>query len=168
MRLPMDLSLSTDSLGVSYGATSSSVMLQVLSKSGLAGQLVFSCSGLPVCMSCNFSPAQATIATGGTASTPFTVSGSAVRTSGVLMPRKVGIVLFCFSVVLLVRLRKGRVRLQRALGMLLLILVSSGCIVGCGGNGDSKQLQESGSTTVMVTVKAGVTVSTTPLVLNIQ
>jgi hypothetical protein len=52
--------------------------------------------------------------------------------------------------------------------MLLLILVSSGCIVGCGGNGDSKQLQESGSTTVMVTVKAGVTVSTTPLVLNIQ
>jgi hypothetical protein len=164
----MELSLSTDSLAVSYGTTSSPVTLQVLSKSGLAGNLVFSCTGLPVGMNCNFSPAQATIATSGIVSTSFTVSGSAIQASGVLLSRKLGIILFCFSLVLLAQIRKGRMRIQSVVGMLLLIIVSAGCIVGCGGSNDSKQLQESGSRTILVTVAAGSTVRTTPLVLNIK
>jgi hypothetical protein len=101
-------------------------------------------------------------------STSFTVTGSAVQASGVLVSRKLEIILFCFSVVLLAQIRKGRMRIQSVVGMLLLIIVSAGCIVGCGGNNDSKQLQESGSRTILVTVATGSIVRTTPLVLNIK
>jgi len=165
----MLLSLSAANLTVTYGAMSSPVTVQVNSESGLVGAINFSCTGLPVGMTCNFNPAQATIAAGSSTTTSFTISSEATQAAGTLWGRGIGIVLLPFSLFCLSRIRNGGRHLQGFACLLLLSVLSLGLVIGCGG-GSSKaqQLQETGSKTILVTATNGSITRTIPLVLNIQ
>lgn len=165
----MLLSLSAANLTVTYGAMSSPVTVQVNSESGLVGAINFSCTGLPVGMTCNFNPAQVTIAAGSSATTSFTISSKATQAAGTLWGRGIGILLLPFSLLCLWRIRNGRRHLQGFACLLLLSVLSLGLVIGCGG-GSSKaqQLQETGSKTILVTATSGSITRTIPLVLNIQ
>jgi hypothetical protein len=165
----MTLALSNMSVSFTYGTKSSPVTLQVTSTYGLSGTLTFSCTGLPVGISCNFTPANANIAAGGNASTSFTVSGSALQTAGLFYPRLAGILGFGCSMLCLWRARKGSRTLFRIACHVLLTAVSFGYIAGCGGSShDPSSIQETGSKTILINVASGTRTQTIPLVLNIQ
>ena len=162
----MTLTLSTRNLNVPYGSASSPVALQMVSKSGLAGTVSLSCTGLPVGMTCNFSPAQPTIAAGGTASSSLTVSGPAVQAAGMPLSGGIaGLLLFPLPAVLLWRVRRNARAIQASLCILVLSLVSVGCLVGCGGG---KTPLPSGPQTVLVNATSGSFTMSVPLVLNVQ
>lgn len=164
------LSLSAANLSVSYGTTSSPVTLQVTSQSGLAGTINFSCTGLPVGMTCNFDPAQASITAGSNVSTSFTVTSTAMQTAGVPWLRGIGAILFSISLISLWRIRRGRRNILLSFCFLLASAASVSGLLGCGGGSKSgsQSLQETGSKTVLVSANSGSITRTIPLVLNIQ
>jgi Bacterial Ig-like domain (group 3) len=166
----MLLSLSAANLPASYGTTSSPVTLQVTSESGLAGTINFSCTGLPVGMTCNFNPAQASITVGGNVSTSFTVTSTATQTAGVPWLRGIGAILFSVSLISLWRIRRDSRNILLSFCLLLVSAVSLGGSLGCNGGGSSgpQSFQETGSKTVLVTATSGSITRTIPLVLNIQ
>jgi Bacterial Ig-like domain (group 3) len=163
------LTLSTPNLSVSYGTTSSPVTLQAASESGLAGTINFSCTGLPVGMTCNFNPATASVTAGSNMSTSFTVTSTATQTAGVPQFRGIGAIIFSVSLISLWRIRRGRRNIPLLFCLLLVSVVSLGGLLGCnGGSSGSQSLQETGSKTVLVTASSGSITRTIPLVLNIQ
>ena len=163
------LTLSTSSIPITYGTESSPITLGVTSMYGLAGTLGFSCTGMPVGMTCNFSPAQASITAGNNMSTSFTVASTATQTAGVPRFRGIGAILFSVSLISLWRIRRGRRNIPLLFCLLLVSAVSLGGLLGCnGGSSGSQSLQETGSKTILVTASSGSITRTIPLVLNIQ
>lgn len=123
----MLFSLSASGVNISYGSSSSPVTVQVASLSGLAGTVSFSCTGLPVGMTCTFSPAQPTIAAGGNTTTLLTITATAPQTAGILwFGNTTVILLFPVSLFLLWRIRRGGQRIHALLCVLLLAVVSLG------------------------------------------
>jgi len=163
----MSLSLSAQNTSVSYGTTSTPITLQVDSRSGLAGAVNFSCTGLPVGMSCTFNPAQTNITAGASATTSFTITSKGAQAAGLLWFRGIGALFLPFSLFSLWRLRIGRRRLRGFVCLLLLSAISLG-VIGCSGGSKPEQLQETGSKTVLVTATSGSVTRTIPLVVNIQ
>jgi hypothetical protein len=164
------LSLSTPNLSVSYGTTSSPVTLQATSESGLAGTINFSCTGLPVGMTCSFNPATASVSAGSNVSTSFTVTSTATQTAGVPWLRGSGAILFSASLIGVWRIRRARRNIPLFFCLLLVSATSLGGLLGCGGSSSSgsQSLQETGSKTVLVSANSGSITRTIPLVLNIQ
>lgn len=126
----LSLTLSTGTLQVSYGTTSSPVQLQVTSQSGMGGTVTFSCTGLPIGMTCNFNPTQANINAGGNAATSLTIPSTATQASEALWTRGIRLVLLPFSILRLWRIRYSRQRIQHLLSLLLLFALSLGCTLG--------------------------------------
>lgn len=164
----MTVTLSTRNLNVSYGSTSSAVALKMVSQSGLAGKVTLSCTGLPVGMACSFNPAQPAIAAGGTAASSLTISAAATQAAALPLSSGItGLLLLPVSVALLWRVRRNARAIQASLCILLLVLVSVGGLVGCGG-GSNKAPLPSGSQTILVNATSGSFTMSVPLVLNIQ
>ena len=162
----MTLALSTRNLNVSYGSASSPVGLQIVSKSGLAGTVTLSCTGLPVGMTCNFNPAQTTITAGGTATSSLTISASAVNAAG--MPwssSAAGMLLFPLAMFSLWRVRKNARVIGASLCLTLLAVVSIGGLVGCGGGTKN---QPAGQQTILVNAAAENFTVSVPVVLTAQ
>ena len=162
----MTLALSTRNLNVSYGSASSPVGLQIVSKSGLAGTVTLSCTGLPVGMTCNFNPAQTTITAGGTATSSLTISASAVNAAG--MPcssSAAGMLLFPLAIFSLWRVRKNARVIGASLCLTLLAVVSIGGLVGCGGGTKN---QPAGQQTILVNAAAENFTVSVPVVLTAQ
>ena len=163
----MTLTLSTRNLNVSYGSASSPVALQMVSKSGLAGTVTLSCTGLPVGMTCNFSPAQTTITAGGTATSSLTISASAVNAAGMpWSPNAAGILLFPLAMFSLWRVRKSAQVVRASLCLTLLAVVSIGGLVGCGGG--TKNQPPAGQQTILVNAAAENFTVSVPVVLTTQ
>jgi hypothetical protein len=164
----MSLSLSANSLTVRYGATSFPVTLQVNSLSGLAGTVTYSCTGLPVGMTCNFNPAQGSLAAGNSVTTSLTIFGGTPQAAGVPWLRGIAILVFPLSLLCLWRIGGAGRKLQ-VFFYLLLSVVSVGYLTGCGGGGtNSPPLQETGSRTVLVNATSGSLTQSAPMILNIQ
>ena len=168
----MTLSLSAQSVNIAYGSTSPAVTIKVGSLSGLSGNVAFTCSGLPVGMSCNFNPATPAITTGGTATTSLTVTATA-PTNAASMPwfRGItGLLILPVSLLLLGRIRKGAHRIQALLCLIVLAVSSAGLLTGCGGG--SKQVTQptlpSGPQTILVSASTDTVTKSIPLTLNIQ
>jgi hypothetical protein len=165
----LSLTLSTGTLQVSYGTTSSPVRLQVTSQSGMGGTVTFSCTGLPVGMTCNFNPTHANINAGGNAATSLTITSTATQASEALWTRGIGLVLLPFSILCLWRIRYSRLRIQHLLSLLLLFALLLGCTLGCsGGKSKTQSFQETGSKTILINATDGSLAKTIPLILNIQ
>ncbi len=158
------LSLSTSTLTVKSGTPSSAVQLQAASQYGLAGTLQFACVGLPLGMTCNFNPAQATISSGGTATTSFTINTASTAASS-FVPQRFWPIFLALQLILLACIGTGRRRLRKYLLFLLLLTVSVGGAVGCGGS--SSKLQ-TGTMTVLISASSGSLTRTTPLTVTIQ
>jgi hypothetical protein len=165
----ISLTLSASSLQVSYGSLSGPVTVQAKSRAGMEGTITFSCIGLPVGMTCDFSPAQATLAAGSDMSTTLTIqSTSTANSAGMMWGGGIGILLAPLSLLCLWRMRSGRQRLQRLLSLLVLSAVSIGCVMGCSGGSQPQTNQETGSKTILIAASSGSITKTIPLVLNIQ
>jgi hypothetical protein len=162
----MTLTLSSRTLNVPYGSASSPVSLQMVSKSGLAGTVNLSCTGLPVGMICNFSPTQTTITAGGTATSSLIISATAVNAAG--MPwssSAAGMLLFPFAVFSLWRVRKNTRVIRASLCLTLLAVVSIGGLVGCGGGTNNPPSSEQ---TILVNAAADNVTISVPVVLTAQ
>ncbi len=165
----MSLSLSANSMTVSYGGTSSPVILQVSSMWGLAGSVTFSCTGLPVGMACNFQPNQASINAGGSITTSLTISAQATTIAGIPWLKGAGIILILPLSLLWLRAQRAGIRTQVLLSSLLLSTVFIGCLIGCsGGVTKSQTLQETGTKTVLVNATSGSVTYSSPMILTIQ
>jgi len=163
----MTLTLSTRNVNVSYGSTSAPVALQLVSKSGLAGTVTLTCTGLPAGMTCSFSPAQPTIAAGGTASSSLTVSAGAMQAAAIPLSGGItGLLLLPLSVVLLWRVRKNAQAIRASLCILLLAVVMLGGMVGCGGS--TKTHLPTGQQTILVNAASDSFTISVPVVLNVQ
>lgn len=165
----MQLSLSASSLQVSYGTTSSPVTVQVNSQFGMTGAITFSCTGVPVGMTCNFNPPQTMITDSGEAKTSLSISSAATASAGMLLCQGIGAVLLPFSLLCLWRINQGRQKIQSFLCYLLLLAVSFGVVLGCGSNSTPAQsTKETGQKTILVNVTCGSVTRTIPLALKIQ
>jgi hypothetical protein len=161
----LQLTASTNALHVSYGSTSSAVKLQVTSLSGMAGTVSFACSGLPIGMSCQFSPSQVTLTDGSNATSSVTI-GSSAKTAGPSSWR--GLSILSMLIALLSASVVGiRARSVQVLcGVALVTLVG---MIGCGGSDtSSKPLQETGTKTVLVSATSGSITKSVPVTVTIQ
>jgi hypothetical protein len=161
----LQLTASTNALHVSYGSTSSAVKLQVTSLSGMAGTVSFACSGLPIGMSCQFSPSQVTLTDGSNATSSVTI-GSSAKTAGPSSWR--GLSILSMLIALLSASVVGiRARSVQVLcGVALVTLVG---MIGCGGSDNSsKPLQETGTKTVLVSATSGSITKSVPVTVTIQ
>lgn len=164
----MTLTPSTRNLTVPSGSGASTVGLQMVSKSGLAGTITLSCTGLPAGTTCNFSPAQPTITAGGTASSTLTVSASSAQAAMVPLSGAItGLLLLPVSIGLLWNVRKNVRALQASLCILVLSLASFGCMIGCG-SGSSKPQPTAKQQTILVNASCGEFTVSVPLVINSQ
>jgi hypothetical protein len=160
------LSVSDSTLQAGYGSTSAPLTLQATSIAGLARAVNFSCTGLPAGMSCNFNPAQVTIAAGGVVTTSLTVTG-ATQTSS--LPSHSGLLALLLpgSLLCVFRARKG----IRSVGAALLVLVLSvavcSSLTGCAGSSNNGSA-ETGSRTILVNASTTTVTKSIPVVVNIQ
>jgi len=77
------LALNTQSIAVMAGQSGSGT-ISVTALGGFQGQLTFSCAGLPVLATCNFSPASVALSRGATMSSTLTIATSATTTARVV------------------------------------------------------------------------------------
>jgi hypothetical protein len=163
------LTLSASSLQVSYGSSSGPVTVQAKSHSGMEGTVTFSCTGLPIGMTCDFSPSQATLAAGSDTSTTLTIkSTSTTGSAGMMWGGGIGALLAPLSLLCLWRMRSGRQGLRGLVGLFLLSVVSIGCVLGCSSSSQPQTNQETGSKTILIGASNGSITRTIPLALNIQ
>lgn len=165
----LGLSLSAASLPVSYGTTSSAVMLQAVSRSGSTGTVTFSCSGLPVGMTCQFNPAQATLGDGATVSTTLTITSTSAQAAARSLAGVSATFLFSLPLLCFGSTRIGRRHIKQCV-VLGVLLVAMGTLSACSGGGSSPapQVQEKGAKTILVNATCGPVTKSIPLVLNIQ
>jgi hypothetical protein len=166
----INLSTSAGSMNVSYGSTSSPITVQLTSLAGMAGTVNLSCTGLPIGMSCKFSPAQANLQAGGVSSASLTITATAVSLSSFWIP-DIGLLLLPLSLVSLGVVRKGRHHLPKIASVLVLSLLGTLYLSGCSGGGSPASpdsLKESGTKTISINATNGNTTSTIPVQVNIQ
>ncbi|MEI9978888.1 MAG: Ig-like domain-containing protein [Edaphobacter sp.] len=166
----MTLSLSASTLSVSYGSASPAVTMQVTSQAGLAGDVTFACSGLPVGMTCNFTPSSATIASGANVTTSFTITGNAVpQTAGLYWKGGIGTMLCAVSLMFLGSIRSRKRSVPALLCLMLLTVAAFNVLTGCNGSpAPSPALKDSGTRTVMVSATSSSVTRETPLTVTIQ
>jgi hypothetical protein len=164
----LSLSVSASTLQVAYGTASSPLTLQVTSLAGLSGAVNFSCSGMPVGMTCAFAPAQTTLTVGGLATTSLTVTSPAQKATMLSTKGLAGWLSFPLSLLCLVRIRRGA---KSIAGLLLLLILSCGCftsLVGCNGGTVTDAFKETGSKTILVIASTGSITRNIPVQVNIQ
>lgn len=165
----MLLSLSQLSVNVGYGSTSSSTTLKIQAVSGMSGAVNYACTGLPLGMACTFTPASGMLTDGGTATTTFTITGTAPATSSFGAIKGWGLILLTVPLALVANIRRNRAAMVKGILPLLLLLVVIGGAVGCGGNSaTSPTLKDAGTKTVLVSATCGSLTKTTALVVNVQ
>jgi hypothetical protein len=158
------LSISNGSLTVASGGTSSPLSLQVTSQWGLAGSVVFSCSGLPAGATCSFAPAQVTLTDGSSATTSLTIT-SAKQTAK--LNSSTGVFAAMFLPLPLLLLRR-RFRSIRSLCTIVIVTVASlGIFTGCGG-GTSAPVNQPTASTVLVTATSGTISRSIPINVTVQ
>ncbi len=164
----MSLSVSANSLNVSYGTTSSPLTLQAESLSGMVGTATFSCTGLPPRHDLQLQPGTGSCYRRGHRHHhlyDLRPGGANVDT----MAQGMAILLFPLTMLCLWHIRRGAGRVQAFLGLLLLSAVSVGYLTGCGGGSrtNSPPLQ-SGSVNVLVNATCHELTQSVPIVVNIQ
>jgi hypothetical protein len=162
----MQLTASANALQVSYGATSSAVKLQVTSLSGMTGTVSFACSGLPIGMSCQFSPLQVTLTDGSNATSSMTISSSGAKTSGPGSWKGLGMLSILIALLGASVVGKRARSVQILCSVALVTLVG---MIGCGGSdSSSKPLQETGTKTVLVSATSGPVTKSVPITVTIR
>jgi uncharacterized protein (TIGR03118 family) len=181
-----NISGSPSTLTISAGQTAS-FTVTVGGLNGFNSAVTLSCSGQPVNSTCNFSPASATPASGGTATSVMTISTSsnpymhAGLTGGNQTGGLYAVVLPIPALTLLGTFLAGSIRNRRLagkrriigfLGSFALLLLTASLLVasGCGGYGANNPGNgtQRGTTTVMITGTSGALSHSTPVTLTVQ
>ena len=160
------LSLSADTLQVSYKANSTAVTLQLASVAGMSGTVKLGCSGLPVGMACQFNPAAVNLNSGDktTSSVTITPSDSTKTVS----------ILGWFALPAGILSLYGRKRRFSSAAIFAGVMLSCSIFtgfVGCSGNNQAPSqntVQEAGTKLVLVTATSGSLTRTIPLTVTIQ
>jgi len=164
----LDVSLSTQTLSISYGAASSPLTVKAQSLYGMTGTVTFSCSGVPIGMSCNFSPAQTSLDGGSAASTTLTIRSSTTSASIANASRVGFVAILPLSLFTLLPWCSRRKRMMQVL-FIAMFVASIGPLTGCSGGTSTKSpIQETGTKTILITATSGSISKSMPLVVNIQ
>lgn len=156
----LNLTMASTSINVSYNAASAPVALQVSSIAGLAGNVVLSCTGLPVGLSCSFDSKSLSLTSNGNISTNLRIVPTPTAQASILV-----VVLPLFALACL-RSRSGMKRL-----MLVIIAagIAAATVTGCsGGSMNSTPTQETGTKTILVNAGIGSVSRSVAVDLNIQ
>lgn len=160
------LSLSADTLQVSYKANSTAVTLQLASVAGMSGTVKLGCSGLPVGMACQFNPSVVNLNSGDKATSSVTITPSD-STKTVSM---VGLFALPVGILSLYGRKRRFSRTALFASVMLPCSIFIG-LVGCSGNNRAQSqntVQETGSKLVLVTATSGSLTRTIPLTVTIQ
>jgi hypothetical protein len=154
----ISVSTSVPSLTASAAASAVSdpVTVTVNSNYGATGNVSFACSGLPLGLTCDFSPAQVSLSEGGKAMTAMTVRATTATSAA----------LFGVLFLLPAGLRRGRSR--RTLRLWVLTAASIGLLAGCSGDKNYYPQPPNGTVTVLVSATLGSVTQTTPLQVTVQ
>ncbi|SDF05562.1 Ig-like domain-containing protein [Terriglobus roseus] len=165
----LNLSLSGNTLSSTSGSTSQALTLQITSLAGLSGQVAFNCSGLPVGMTCNFTPASTMLAANGTATSSFTVSGTVSSKSSVGAWNTLW--LSGLSALGLLSLSVGFRKRSALASKLLLVfgvgIFSMGALTGCAGS-SSGNTQQPAVVTMQVIATSGSVSRSLPVTITVQ
>ncbi|WP_260740639.1 Ig-like domain repeat protein [Tunturiibacter lichenicola] len=166
----MSVALSTSSVDVPDGAQSAAVKFTISSVSSFSGQVNFACVGLPLGMSCNFSPTQASLPASGAVSTNLTISQSATTSSAGMSSWKgsVGLFGFILSTLLAFRISRGRRLIGAVVWMWAISTLSLAVLSGCSGGSTPSPTHQTGTTNILVTATSGSITRSIPLTVNIQ
>ena len=166
----MSLSLSSGSVDVPVGAQSATVKLTVSSVSSFTGQVSFDCVGLPLGMTCSFSPSQAALAASGAVSTSLTVSQNSGTSSAGIPSWKgsAGLFGFVLSALLAFRISKGRRLIGGAICMSVIFTLGIAALAGCGGGSAASPTHQTGTTNILVNATSGNVTRSIPLTVNIH
>ena len=169
------VSLSPSSGSVSR-STPMSVTVTITSVNGFASATNLSCSGLPKNSTCNFSAPSVTPAVAGTATSTLTLKADTNTATAALDPFGNGLGLHAGRVASAVlgallllpifgsRRRKMRKLLQSLGALLLLAIVASGAITGCGGGPTTP----AGTYSIQVTAASGSTTHQATFSMTVQ
>jgi hypothetical protein len=160
----LSLSLSTGSLSVTSGSTSSPLNLQVTSKWGLAGPVAFSCSGLPAGTTCNFAPAQVTLTDGTSATTSLTIT-SVKQTAK--LSSTTGVLAAMLLPLPLLLLRRRYRSIQLLCAIVIVSVASLGILTGCS-SGPSAPVTQPAASTILVTATSGTISRSIPINVTVQ
>jgi hypothetical protein len=166
----MAVSLSASSVDVPDGAQSTPVKFTVSSVSAFAGQVSFACVGLPLGMTCNFSPSQGSLSASGALSTNLTIGPKTTTSSAGMSSWKgsAGLVGLILSALLAFRISRGRRLIAGAVCMWVLVTLGVAMLSGCGGSSPAGATHQSGTTNILVTATSGNITRNVPLTVNIQ
>jgi hypothetical protein len=166
----MAVSLSASSVEVPDGAQSTPVKFTVSSVSAFAGQVSFACVGLPLGMTCNFSPSQGNLPASGALSTNLTIGPNTTTSSAGMSSWKGSAGLFglILSALLAFRISRGRRLVAGVVCMWVLVTLGVAMLSGCGGSSPGGATHQSGTTNILVTATSGNITRNVPLTVNIQ
>jgi Bacterial Ig-like domain (group 3) len=166
----MAVSLSASSVDVPDGAQSIPVKFTVSSVSAFAGQVSFACVGLPLGMTCNFSPSQGNLPASGALSTNLTIGPNTTTSSAGMSSWKGSAGLFglILSALLAFRISRGRRLVAGVVCMWVLVTLGVAMLSGCGGSSPGGATHQSGTTNILVTATSGNITRNVPLTVNIQ
>jgi Bacterial Ig-like domain (group 3) len=154
----ISVSTSVPSLTTSAAASAVSdpVTVTVNSNYGATGNVSFACSGLPLGLTCNFSPDQVSLSEGGKAMSVMTIRATTATSAA----------LFGVLFLLPAGLRRGRSR--RTLRLWVMTAATIGLLAGCSGDKNYYPQPAKGTVTVLVSATLGSVTQTTPLQVTLQ
>jgi hypothetical protein len=168
---------SSTSATVTAGGTAS-YSLSLLSSGGFTGTVALSCSGAPANSTCTVDPATLNVTTDGSTSFKVTVATNVSQSSRIRSSSRIMLSgLAALSLLIMPFISRGR---RSALGFLVLLLcISTGLILGCGGGSNSggsgtpppsggSAVTPAGKYTLTVQAASGSVTATQAITLTVQ
>lgn len=141
----LTISASGRSLTASYDKPSDPLQLSIGSVGGLAGEVSFSCTGLPAGMRCVFDTGSAKLAADGTLTATLQVGPSAAQAAALGL-------LLLLPLAGIGPLRRSPVAALPMTRLLLALAIGTAALAGCG---DDSPTRETGARTILVTATVG-------------
>jgi hypothetical protein len=168
----ISISMASTSMNVSYTASSTPVALQIGSIAGLAGNVVLSCTGLPVGLACTFNSQSMTLAANGSVNATVQIgpSPTAQAVPAISPLAKVSIAILMLPLVGLGGLRRGRPIVRLVMLLIIGAGVTTLALTGCSGGSPTNPTptHETGTKTITINASVGSVSRSAGMNINIQ
>ncbi|MDW5266817.1 MULTISPECIES: Ig-like domain-containing protein [Acidobacteriaceae] len=165
------ISMANTPVNVSYTSSSSPVAVQIGSIAGLAGNVVLSCTGLPVGLACSFNAQSTMLAANGSVNATVQIgpSPTAQAAATISIARKISLAVLLLPLFGLGGLRRGRSAVRLTVLLIIAAGVSAVAITGCsGGSSNPAPVRETGKKTITINASVGSVSRSIGMNINIQ
>jgi hypothetical protein len=166
----ISITMASATTNVSYNASSTPVALQIGSIAGLSGNVVLSCSGLPVGLSCTFNSQSMTLASNGNVNATVQIgpTPTAQAATSIFPASKTSLAILMLP--MLGFLTRKRSLLKQLLLLILVAGVTAGALTGCSGGTTTTPtpVRETGAKTITINANVGSVSRSIGMNINIQ